>query len=77
MADAMDLLTVKQFFEKHKQEIIQRYQAIGAGIGRPDPQGSYVIVVYVESQSAVPPERLVMEGVPIRFEVTGKFFPLK
>lgn len=77
MTDAMDKQAVRDFFEARKREIIHRYHATGAGIGRPDPNGPYVIVVYLESQAAVPAEPINLDGVPIRFEVTGKFHPLR
>jgi hypothetical protein len=74
MADPRHLQSVREYFHGHKEEIIRRYNAEGAGIGK---QGSgddrYAIVVYLKSQADRPKAPVEIEGIPLRFEVTGGF----
>lgn len=74
MANAASLDEVRALFQARKAELIAQYHAEGAGIGK-GPGGEYEIVVYLAEEKARPIERAALEGVPIRFEVTGKFQP--
>lgn len=76
MVNARNLQEVREFFQAHKHEIILRYGAEGAGIGKQSPKDdSYVIVVYLGSRNAIPKETVILEGIPLKFEVTGRFKP--
>jgi hypothetical protein len=75
MADPENLEEVRRLFAARKNEIIARYRAEGAGVGKEDR--SYVFVVYLASADLLPPEHVVIDGVPLRFEVTGRFSPLR
>ena len=74
MADAKNLEEVRAVFAKYRDDIIARYHASGAGVGRGD-DGGYAIVVYLESGNASIAATPI-EGVPLKFEVTGRFRPL-
>ena len=75
MADPANLDDVRQLHAARKAELIRQYRAEGAGIGK-DERG-YVIVIYLAASDFVPREPVNIEGVPLRFEVTGKFRPLR
>ncbi len=78
MDDASNLDHVRQVLEQHREEILARYHAVGVGIGKfnlSDP--GYVITVYLESASDRPTAPGSIEDVPLKFEVTGTFKPLK
>lgn len=71
MTDPSNLEEVRALFARHRREIIERYEAHGAGVGR---QGDgYAIVVYLDSADQQPQEPVTLEGVPLKFEVTGPF----
>lgn len=72
MADPRSLESVRAVLAAHRDELVQRFSASGIGIGRPDPGGSYVITVYLASSRDVPTVDAI-DGVPLRFEVTGPF----
>lgn len=77
MVDATDIEAVRVYLRAHRSEIIERYQAEGVGIGRlTDDDPRYAIVVYLDSENKRPIESVVLEGIPIKFEVTGRFQPL-
>jgi hypothetical protein len=71
MADPKDLESVRTLFAAHKDEILRRYGAVGGGIGR--NENEYVITVYLRSKNDSPAEPVSIEGVRVRFEVTGEF----
>lgn len=73
MAETHSLESVRAVLEAHRAELTQRCSAVGTGIGRPDPSGPYVITVYVADPADVPPDPGAIDGVPLRFEVTGSF----
>lgn len=76
MANMIDLGSVRAVLERHKQEILRSYNAVGVGVGKDEevPE-SYVIVVYLESADARPNLPVVVDGVPLRFKITGQFKP--
>jgi len=72
MADPHALEEVRRVVAAHRTAILARFSAVGLGVGRPEPDGPYVITVYVERL----PERsepMSVEDVPIRLVVTGPF----
>lgn len=73
MADPRSLDSVRAVLAEHRDEITRRFAAHGTGIGRPEPDGPYVITVYVADAVAVPPGPLSIDGIPLRFEPTGPF----
>jgi len=63
---------------RHRDAITTRYRAVGTGIGkrsRDDPTA--VIVVYLESQDDRPSGAVAIEGVELKFVVTGAIRFLK
>lgn len=74
MVDNSDLAGVRNYFKLHKQEIMQRYQAHGIAIGKKHPEdNAYVIVVYLDNGLAVPQGPITLDGIELKFEVTGQF----
>jgi len=71
MADPKDLESVRTLFAAHKSELLGRYGAVGAGIGINGDE--YVITIYLRSKNDSPAEPASIEGVRMRFEVTGEF----
>ena len=47
----------------------------GTGIGAGDAPGSYAIVVYLESPAPEPPGSPEIEGVQVKYIVTGRIRP--
>ena len=77
MVDPCNLEKVRQLLRLNKTELIRRYQAEGVAIGKQLLAGDcYVIVVYLDHEQKVPIQPVALEGVPLQFEVTGKFEPL-
>lgn len=75
--DPKNLEAVRELLRREKIDLIHRFGAEGVAIGKATPGGdSYVIVVYVaeklQGQLLTAAE---INGVPLRFEVTGKFRP--
>ena len=74
MANPKDIESVRVYFDQHKHEIIDRFNATGAGIGKNDPtDDGYVIVVYLKTNKDLPAEPVILDDIPIKFEVTGGF----
>lgn len=73
MADPSDLESVKALFAERKSEILGRYNAVGGGIGRNDNE--YVITVYLRSKADMPAGLVRIDGVRLRFEITGEIRP--
>lgn len=71
MTDPKDLEAVRALLDRHRKELMEQYQAEGVGVGR-DRKG-YVIVVYLTSARQRPARPVHLEGVPLKFEVTGPF----
>lgn len=71
MIDCPDIDTVRAVLERSRPELIARYDAAGVGIGR-EGEGC-VIVVYLKSDRHQPPGETALEGVPLKFVVTGPF----
>jgi hypothetical protein len=71
MTDAGDLQAVRALLSAHREELMRRYKAHGVGVGREGE--TYVIVVYLDSAAQRPDGDVKLEGVPLKFEVTGPF----
>jgi uncharacterized protein (DUF111 family) len=68
-----DLETARAVLQKHKQEILAKYRAVGVGIGKDDPASpNHVIVVYLKTAENKPREKVEVDGVLLKFEVTGE-----
>lgn len=74
MADPSDLYDVRRVLSERRDELLSRFEAHGIGIGRGD--SGYVIVIYLDSPEDRPADAPDVEGVPLKFEVTGPFSTL-
>ncbi len=72
MADPRVLAEVRAVLEARKEELIRTYDAEGVGIGGGWPGGGYALVVYLAETRQLPTEESI-DGIPVRFEVTGEF----
>jgi len=64
---------VRRVLATRREEIVQRFHAIGTGIGR---NGSdHIITVYLKNERDRPREEVVVDGVSLKFEVTGEISP--
>lgn len=74
MDEAVDFGCAQGVRDRHKDELLNRFQAVGLGIGKQGVEagGGYVIVVYLDSEHQRPEAPVSVEGVPIRFEVIGQ-----
>jgi hypothetical protein len=68
------LESVREILQRRKSEILETYRAIGVGIGKEND--SYQIVVYLETPENRTDEPVSVEGVPLKFVVTGPIKPL-
>ena len=74
MVDTTNLQSVLDYFQAHKDEIIQTYHAVGAAVGKAELNDErYVIVVYLKDKQQLPQELVVLDNIPLKFEVTGTF----
>ncbi|GAA2184185.1 hypothetical protein [Micromonospora lupini] len=73
MAEPGSLDNVRAVLAAHRTDLTRRYAAVGTGIGRPDPSGPYVITVYVTEPALVARTDESVDGVALRFVLTGPF----
>jgi hypothetical protein len=74
MEAAKHLEAVREVLQRHRENIMQRYHASGVAIGKSDlGDDSYAIVVYLASAADRPSQAQSVEGVPLKFVVTGPF----
>ena len=65
---------VRDVLKRNKRDLIDRLGAEGVAIGKNDPSDEeYVITVYLATGTDVPDEAQSIEGVPLKFIVSGKF----
>jgi len=68
--DQQRLADAREALERHREELMRTYGAVGAGVGAGARDG-YAIVLYLAEPRPVPDDASV-DGVPLRFEVTGR-----
>lgn len=74
MVDTKNLQSVSDYLQAHKDKIISAYNANGVGVGKMKPDDEeYVIVVYINSEQQIPKAPVILDKVPLKFEVTGSF----
>lgn len=76
MANAANLEQVREVLRRRKDELLRRDGAVGVGVGRGEGDQGYAIVVHLAHARFRPRDRVLVEDVPVRFEVTGNFTPL-
>lgn len=74
MVDNKNLDQVRAYLQHHKEQIMAEYKASGVGIGKSNSKDdNYVIVVYLDDQKLQPEQPVIMNGVALKFEITGPF----
>jgi hypothetical protein len=68
--DQQRLGNAREALERHREKLMRTYGAVGAGVGAGARVG-YAIVLYLAEPRPVPDDASV-DGVPLRFEVTGR-----
>ncbi len=68
--DQQRLANAREALERHREKLMRAYGAVGAGVGAGVGDG-YAIVLYLPKPRPVPDDASV-DGVPLRFEVTGR-----
>ena len=77
MTEIITLSQVREVLSRHRQQLLTTYSGAGVGIGKRRPEDrTYIIVVYLESGNLLPKEKVSIEGVPVKFQVTGRLKPL-
>ncbi|QGV77053.1 hypothetical protein [Streptomyces ficellus] len=72
MSEPNTLERVRSTLNRHRTHLLETYRAVGVGIGQAAPSAtSYCITVYLLSSADIPQEPVAIDGVPLRFEVTG------
>lgn len=64
-----NLEEIKNIFHLDKDEIIQKYSATGAGIGK--EEGNYIIVVYTNNKSKASENSLAWKDIPLKIKYVG------
>jgi hypothetical protein len=74
VANVTDLASVRQVLQKHREQVIRDYHAVGVGVGAKNgSSGEYAIVVYLKSERDFPSQPVTLDGVSLKFVVTGEF----
>lgn len=71
MVDPRDLTAVRALLAHNRSTLMEQYKAAGVGVGKHGD--GYAIVVYLDSAKQHPARDITLEGVPLKFEVTGPF----
>jgi hypothetical protein len=71
MVDPRDLEAVRALLARNRTALMEQYKAAGVGVGKHGK--GYAIVVYLNSAKDRPARDITLEGVPLKFEVTGPF----
>jgi hypothetical protein len=61
--------SVRETLQRRKKEILETYRATGVGIGQEGE--SYRIVVYLQTPDDLPEKPTSVDGVQLKFVVTG------
>ena len=65
---------VREVLQRNKRDLIEKFRAHGVAIGKRNLRDdAYVITVFMETSGDIPTEPAEVEGIPLKFEVTGKF----
>jgi hypothetical protein len=76
MSEPSDLEHVRAVLDTHRQDLLVAPHVVGVGIGKEEPSGSsYVIAVYLNSPEGRSSGPVSIEGVPVRYVVTGPLEP--
>lgn len=68
------LEVVREIFNRNKTDLLGQFNALGAGIGKIEPTDeSYVITIYLADEDSIPKESIDIEGIPLKFVVSGRF----
>jgi hypothetical protein len=65
------LAHARETLRRRRDELMSTYAAVGAGVGA-GKDGDYAIVVYLDDAPQQVPHGASVDGVPLRFEVTGR-----
>lgn len=71
MVDPRDLTAVRALLAQNRTALMKQYKAAGVGVGKHG--NGYAIVVYLNSADERPAGDITLEGVPLKFEITGPF----
>ena len=68
--DPFQLDQVREVLQAHRAALMAEPHVVGVGIGRPDPEGPYVLVVMTDRGVPAPP-LTAADGVPVVWQATG------
>lgn len=68
--DPHDLEQVREVLQRHRTTLMAEPHVVGVGIGRPDVDGPYVLVVMTDLGIPSPPI-VDVDGVRVVWQVTG------
>jgi hypothetical protein len=72
--DPKKLEDVRDVLNRNKKELMKRFSAEGVAIGKRNPtDDSYVLTIFLDTSRDIPTEPAEIEGIPLKFEITGKF----
>lgn len=63
---------VREVLARHRGTIMARYEAVGVGVGKSESGSRFLIVVYLTSAGSAPSDEASIEGIPLKFVVTGR-----
>jgi len=71
--DPRDLAAVRAWLARHRHDVMRRYGARGIGVGRAPDGTRYVLVLYLDRAPTAQTIPAVLDGIPVRIEITGPF----
>jgi hypothetical protein len=73
MNDKRTEAVVLAVHDRHRDELVKTFNAVGSGVGKESSaDDSFMIVVYLRSSRDAPSEPVLVEDVPLSFIVTGE-----
>ena len=73
MSDVRSQAVVSEILDRHRDQIVRDFNAIGSGVGKRQlDDDAYVIVVYLRTPRMASAEPVFIEGIPVDFVVTGE-----